>query len=127
MNEGTQIGLAIAAAGLMVLSIAWTILALRVPRGWPKFLGPAGALVAAALVALVGVPLLTPWFYPLKQLVLPGWMAAFGCLGFALWIAFDYPKPWRAPIAVCASLALLVAGWALLSFLWAATVSGGGV
>ena len=117
--------------GLFIITVIWLALLIIMMRqkSLPMLLGPAGTLMAA-------IPILGAWFpdalqplWTVVQLTCLFWLMSFVLIGVAMIFAFiqQVPKSVRLASMICGSMGLLLNAFALLAFMWDATVSPGGV
>ena len=119
-----------ACIGLTLVTLVWAVL-LFIPRPGQLllFFGPAGTLSAA-------IPILGAWmpttFEPLWlviQATCMFWLMSFLLIGLAILFAFvlQTTRHDKVVAVACGGTGLLLNAAALLAFMWAATVSPGGV
>ena len=86
-----------------------------------------GAAMAAVVVGGTWQVEQFPWVWMINPITMQVWLASFALILVGTILAFSQPRSVRWLLAGCGALCLALNAAALMVFLWAATVSGGGV
>jgi hypothetical protein len=105
----------------------FTIVVLRLGRPRRGFPGLIGAWAATAVLAAVWQAEAIPWLWEFIRALLFVWLGALALLITAVVLIWPVKEPGRRLLLCCAMVSLVVNVVALGLFLWAATVSPGGV